>query len=229
MSVLFDNVQVNIDPRSVTIGGSWEGGFEKPWSSELVKLCYDILPKDKQTTLVDIGANTGTFSLLPVCMPNLKIESFEPNPEVLEILKANIALNKITGQVSVWDTALAETQKDMEMKIPKNGESGFTCVGNPLRFNDYRTVQIRTMTLDDFTTFNNVDLIKIDTEGCEKFVLMGAKKIIEKFSPTLLVEYQPKNTAQFDYKVEELDELLLSYGYKGTIVSEEDKLYRRTL
>ena len=58
--------------------------------------------------------------------------------------------------------------------------------------------------------FNNISVIKIDVEGYEYYVLNGAKDIINKYSPTLIVEIGLDN-------IDRVLDLLNEMGY---IISE---------
>jgi hypothetical protein len=54
---------------------------------------------------------------------------------------------------------------------------------------------VETRTLDDLvrdTGLEVVDLVKIDVEGHELEVLKGAKNAIERFLPTIFIEYSPQ-------------------------------------
>ena len=50
---------------------------------------------------------------------------------------------------------------------------------------------VKTETLDHFVTeksISGVDLIKIDTEGTENFILQGAEETIQQFHPIIICE-----------------------------------------
>ncbi len=52
---------------------------------------------------------------------------------------------------------------------------------------------IQSITLDDYVFTNKLkpDVIKIDVEGYEYFVLEGAVKIINKYNPIIILSYHP--------------------------------------
>ena len=60
--------------------------------------------------------------------------------------------------------------------------------------------------------------MKIDTEGCELFVLKGAEKTIRRDHPEILLEYNEINCKQFSYKPIKIKQLLARWGYSGTIL-----------
>ncbi|MEZ5037035.1 MAG: FkbM family methyltransferase [Chitinophagales bacterium] len=56
--------------------------------------------------------------------------------------------------------------------------------------------------------------MKIDVEGWEKFVLLGAKNVLNNFSPILLVEFTQANTQAAGYNVLEIYDIMTNLGYK---------------
>ena len=61
---------------------------------------------------------------------------------------------------------------------------------------DVQFVKVSTIdkTFSDFS--GEVDLIKIDTEGWEYFVLKGGKQTINKYRPIILMEFEEINMNQ---------------------------------
>jgi FkbM family methyltransferase len=58
------------------------------------------------------------------------------------------------------------------------------------------TEKVKVIKLDDWAAiehFNRLDFIKIDVEGNEMKTLHGAKQIIKKFAPTLMVEMEQRH------------------------------------
>jgi predicted O-methyltransferase YrrM len=72
-----------------------------------------------------------------------------------------------------------------------------------------------------------VDLIKIDTEGCELFVLLGGEQLIRQHHPGILMEFEERNTAQFGYHPNEIVRLLDSWGYSFVKISGCDVYFYR--
>ena len=66
----------------------------------------------------------------------------------------------------------------------------------------------------DFFNFPHLDLIKIDTQGFEREILLGARATIKKHHPTLILEAVDKKTREIE---EGIQELLPDYEIKAVI------------
>ena len=136
----------------------------------------------KEVTLVDIGANVGSY--LDLVKKNLKVKkifAFEPSKTAYNILKNNYQNNKII----IENFALSNSnsiKKFFEYSL--NSQSSFykiTSKNNP--FNKINKIyKIRTIKLDKY--FKNqkeiIDICKIDIQGEELNVLHGMRKLLKK-------------------------------------------------
>ncbi len=218
---LLEDRLVRIAPDSLRFGGSWQGrprdGHPTAWDMGTIKFFYDQLAGYENPGVLDIGANTGSFCLLAAFHQGMHGHAFEPVPHIYDILRANIALNGLDGRMKAHRLALTDRNGTSVLKYPKSGrESGMSCLGNPKRFSEWIEFQVECRTLDAIAEQQNglsVDFMKIDTEGCEWFVLQGAKKLIREQMPSILLEYYEPNTRQFGYDPAEILKLLRSLGY----------------
>ena len=157
----------------------------------------------------------------------MRVYAFEPNPSVFEILNTNICLNNLHDKIKTFQIALSDKKGPVILKLPVgNSESGLACIGNPICYSDFVETGVYASTIDEVVMENNiksVDLIKIDTEGCEFFVLKGGEKFIREHKPDILLEYS--KTCQFGYKPREIISLLKFWGYKYIILSQEDMYF----
>jgi FkbM family methyltransferase len=233
--ILFDNFRVSLDLRSTKVGGSWQGitrdGVPTAWDMETIKFFYDRTLEIENPVVLDIGANTGSFCLLAEINLNIKCLAFEPMPMIYEILKNNILLNKLQHNVKPLQIALSDKKGSAVLKYPKSGtDSGFACLGKPIRFDNWTEIEVPVNTLDQVAIeqgIKKVDLIKIDTEGCELLVLKGGENLIREYHPDILTEYYEANTQQFGYSTEKIRELLSSWGYDSKKISSEDMYFFR--
>ena len=123
----------------------------------------------KWNTCIDIGSQFG-FWTRPLLKKFKTVHCFEPNTLFRECFLKNIPLDNVTlhpyGLSNNEHTA--HQSKDGQVLSMKEG-----------------SVQCRT--LDSFK-LDNVDFIKIDVDGFEDKVLIGAKRTIKKFNPVINIE-----------------------------------------
>jgi FkbM family methyltransferase len=119
----------------------------------------------------DIGTNAGvyTLSVAAACGPSVRIESFEPDPELCNRLRFNLALNRLS-QVRLNQLALGRTEGTGAL-VAGVGNKGENRVQSGATSSD-TTVTITT--LPSFLIRENIsriDALKIDVEGFEVDVL----------------------------------------------------------
>lgn len=134
---------------------------------------------------IDVGANVGLWSRFLI-KDFQTVEAFEPVPDYIECFKAN------AYGANLYEVALGETFGVINMArhngqacgdtSPATGKAGEVIVA--------KNVEIKTL---DSYDFDEVDLLKIDCEGFELFVLKGAIKTITKSKPVIVVEQKPKH------------------------------------
>ncbi|MCK4292794.1 MAG: FkbM family methyltransferase [Planctomycetes bacterium] len=230
---LFDDFKLEIDERATGPGHCWHGryrdGIPAKLTSDLERFFYKLTLGYENPVVLDIGANDGVFSLIAAINQHIRCFAFEPAPSNYDILQRNIALNNLEGRVKTFQLALADKKGTAVLKVPSSGKNdGLACIGSPLRFENWVECEVPVSTVDDFLKdygLDRVDLVKIDTEGCELLVLKGAQELIRRCHPNILLEYWEPNTKQFGYRPEEITKLLASLGYKHTMVGHEDRYF----
>ena len=218
---------VLISPETEKIGATWTDG--KVYDRPLIKLFYDnLLKKEKEEFVVlDIGAQTGSFTLLSKYFPQSRWYAFEPIAEAAEQLAVNLALNGISN-TSVFPACVSQKSGTEILKLPQDSHWGLATLGaRPLRFKSCKERKVASISIDDFINqeaINRVDFIKIDTEGWEWYVLQGAKETIKKYQPVILMEFNPQNMEQCHLNKGQLLRLLKELNYTWELVSHEDIL-----
>jgi FkbM family methyltransferase len=153
----------------------------------------------KSTTILDVGANTGLYSLLSARVnPTAEIFAFEPYFYNAQRLKKNIELNKCNN-ITVIENAVGEMNNVVQFSIPLtemiidvasvNEEFTKSVYGNQVQ---WKKVDVNQVSLDSFKETNlknkKIDLIKIDVESYEMSVFNGSVNIFNTDRPVVLFE-----------------------------------------
>ena len=140
---------------------------------------------------VDVGANVGQHSLFAAAKVGStgKVFAFEPIPSSAEQIRLSKNRNNFN-----WLTIIQKAVSDSAGKIDfyKYGLSDIS--SRNLNFIDRpaEKIQVEMTTLDtEIKNIGRIDCIKIDVEGYEMDVLNGAKEIINKHKPVIILEYSP--------------------------------------
>lgn len=200
-----DDIIINVLENDWS-GMDFIGG--KLWEPHIIQfLTYEL---NSTSNFIDIGSNYGYISICASKLCN-KVFSFEPQLLMYNLSKASIADNAITN-IEVFNLALGDETKETNLsKINYLGE-GIHVGEVSIRYSNDVGEAIKVVKLDDI--FNNsVDIIKIDVQGYEKFVLNGSKEIIKKYTPTLIIEVETHQLGKFNYNSEDLFNFIRNLNY----------------
>lgn len=137
--------------------------------------CFHYLQTSKKRIAIDVGAHIGFWSYY-LCKNFGHVHSFEPIESHIECFKKNVTNTNFTLHEIGLGNKKAKTSFNIPVEI-----SGMASV------NDKKEGEIPMLPLDTFN-FNEVDFIKIDVEGYEKFVIEGAKYTILRNKPIIILE-----------------------------------------
>ncbi|OOQ58067.1 FkbM family methyltransferase [Mucilaginibacter pedocola] len=167
-----------------------------------------LIANYQKPVLVDIGANCGYYSTkyAAACQ---KVFSFEPVKGTFSLLKRNVRRNNLSNIVP-FNLGLSNSPGSLTINIynSSGNNSIFERVlpeGHPLQKTGTETIRLET--LDNLVATGQVlppDVIKIDVEGAELFVLKGAENTILKHRPAILLEYSENTSTDAGYAKEEL-------------------------
>ena len=154
------------------------------------KYCIPELEKPEQikgTTIIDAGAYIGDTALLLSELSPERIVLFEPVPENMELCKKTVQMNNLSGIV-FEQRALGAEQGILEMYIAGEGSTVYPRCEDQVFYQE-RTITVPVITLDQYVETNNmnVGLIKADIEGSESDLLCGARSVITKQRPVLII------------------------------------------
>ena len=155
--------------------------------------------------VVDAGACYGSYTI-PALLQGATVYAYEPYPPLYEELKYNVEVNGLSSNLKAVDKALWSTSGQI-FALPRYDLSVLRRKGD-----NQPIINVSTVTLDDdLNDLTRLDWIKIDTEGAEIEILKGARQLIEKFNPRILVEWHadrnqdPEMKYLEGWKIQEID------------------------
>lgn len=158
------------------------GPRQEEGERHLLKRLMGILPLN--AIVYDVGAYKGCYSDYLICgRPDLTIHAFEPNPLLIDELKATAA-----GRFTVHQFALGDQEGESVLHDPEvGGSQGASLIGQAVEelYRDWPkqklTVQVKTLDAVAKTLKSpRIDYIKIDAEGYDLMVLRGASELIRE-------------------------------------------------
>jgi FkbM family methyltransferase len=159
----------------------------------------------KNRTYIDVGACQGT-TMLPYSRLFQKVFGYEPNKKNFELCLKNLRLNDSKNCI-VKNNAVMDKKVNGLTILHSGGNSG--CY----YFKEDSSSDITSVILDE-ENIQDVDFIKVDTEGSELYVLKGAINIIKNYKPLIQIELNGLSETNFGIKSEDTINFLQQLGYK---------------
>jgi FkbM family methyltransferase len=166
---------------------------------------------DNFRTIVDIGANIGSFAIYAAqSNPLATIYCFEPEPANFDSLKNNIDINGLHDRVSAFQCAVASVSGDRQLAVidPLSNSFHMVPVGASMQ-----TVPCTTVgAILDNLGLDQIDLLKLNCEGAEYEILEGCRA--EDFSRISNIRLEYHNLDAPGKHGESLSQLLRAHGYR---------------
>lgn len=155
--------------------------------------------------VVDVGANIGVYTAFTAkrVAPDGHVYAFEPNPDVFERLQANVTAPNIQLFAGAVGSETGCVKLGLNPDTAKSSVVRHDVAG--------ATVSVPCVTLDAFVRENlgerRIDYLKIDVEGFDYNVLLGARECLaRKVIGFLQTECSENRTEMF--------QLLTDHGYR---------------
>lgn len=175
---------------------------------------FEIRPGD---AVVDVGAHVGAFTVLAaISAPRVTVTAVEPSPSLAPWLRRNVARNRLRNVRIVEAACGAEPGRAMLYgRGPECANSlhdGDVANGSVVPIAE--TAVIRLADVVDQLPGRACDFLKMDCEGAEYEILLGAEDGLLARIRLIAMEY---HLGFDDHRPEELDSLLRSHGFEVTL------------
>lgn len=146
----------------------------------------------KGDVAIDIGANIGYFTLLfsEIVGKDGRVYAFEPDPQNIPWLKRNVLKNQ-ANNVLIEPKAVGHNEGCglLYQDLTTTRTSSLLQESWSPDGKKRNAVEVQIVTLDGFcSNVDQVDMVKIDTEGFEKDVVDGGKQFFSELKPIVLIE-----------------------------------------
>ena len=163
---------------------------------------------------IDIGAHVGLWSYW-MARDFTAIRAFEPMPDHIECWRLNMEERK---NAILHTVALGQANGCVSLATRTSGSSGDTGI------EDEGPVKAEMIPLDDMA-YKRVGFIKIDCEGYEHNVLLGAEKTLLESKPCVLVEQKGEMSQKYGIPQLEACRYLQSLGAELKLEVSGDYIY----
>lgn len=174
-------------------------------------------------TVFDIGAHKGGYLYFfqDQVGQQGKVVAFEPQSLLNNYL---VSLQNLLNweNVRIEHAAVSDLSGKAILSIPYNkGRKSSPCatiIQSHMEFTIREKEEVETVTIDDYCRQHRLhpDFLKVDVEGNELSVFIGAKETLKQFRPKILFECEARFIGE--KKVAETFRYLLSIGYTGYFI-----------
>ena len=124
-------------------------------------------------TIIDCGANVGDFSLyFNYKKINIRYFGYEPSPSEYLCLKENL-YNHYTHNIALWN-------KKSVLDFYVSSQNADSSLIEPHSYE--KIIKVKTERLDNLFKNTKIRLLKLEAEGAEPEILLGAKSILHEIN-----------------------------------------------
>ena len=175
--------------------------FKKIFSS----YCLEKIAFTEGDVVIDCGANVGelnvAFNLMEI---NVNYIGIEPDKETFECLEKN----KIKDTDYFINVALSDESTEKKLFLDRVGGNS-----SIIYFGKDKFEIVKTSRLDDLDIPNKIKLLKLEAEGYEPEILLGAKKMIQHIE-YVSVDFGSERGESAENTVVEVNKFLVENNFK---------------
>ncbi len=204
----------SIGGDAIRFPARWSRYYEAGYEPETFRFFHEnIKPGD---TVLDIGGHIGLFAVVTAKLVGSggKVFTFEPTPFTRNVLQEVVKINGCAEIVEVRGEAVSS----------KRGETVFFDTGETLSNANSlvktelskNEIPITLISVDEFVKEKGitVNCVKIDVEGGELDVLIGARETLLNQRPVVRLGLHPDFISQNGQSLEDIWQILTDFGQK---------------
>ncbi|MCB9150118.1 MAG: FkbM family methyltransferase [Caldilineaceae bacterium] len=221
-TIFHDQIRFRSYGTDMALHGYYVGEIEY----HLIQFLANCIEPD--FVMFDVGAHHGLFTTITAYILKQNgwsgvIHSFEPFTDNFSLLQHNVSQNNAESFVELYPYAVANQVGEQNFIINQD-ENSDNALQSEIELDraQRNTIshKVEVTTLDSFMPqVDHVNLIKIDVQGGEPFVLQGAQNLIAKYQPIIIVE-----AVQDLPSTKETQKFLLENNYDIFGVTQDGKL-----
>jgi FkbM family methyltransferase len=141
--------------------------------------------------VIDVGANLGFTAIVFAAQvgPKGRVLAFEPSKMIFPRLVEVVEKNELS-QVECFNLGCGTGSRTETLMVPASSGNATIKREGVMLQGPVREVTIEIESLDNIALplISRLDFLKIDTEGFEDQVLMGAEQLVSRFQPVIYIE-----------------------------------------
>lgn len=174
-------------------------------------------------TVIDIGMNDGFYSMMAAAY-GCRVQSYEIQTKCVDTAKRFAELNNFENLITIHNQPISSKNEVITLKFPNKSDcdGGYTFTGSPDTWQNrthsrkplVKAKKFASVALDSIAPSPTyVDWLKIDTEGHEQDILLGASDLFRSHRVGLAtVEWNPFYWNQ-PMNISVFAKILVEYGY----------------
>lgn len=165
------------------------------YEKESLEYLNALLARIDAPVVLDIGANIGNHALAFATQAAM-VHAFEPLPEVFAVLEHNVRQNRLEN-IHVHRYALSDENSEAVLYRNRAGNVGGSSFDR--NSDDVEAVRVPKRVGDEVVGelgLDRIDLLKIDVEAHEAYVLKGLMNTLQKRCPFIVMEWAGQLTVE---------------------------------
>jgi FkbM family methyltransferase len=193
-----DGLRVRFYPSSIS-AALWVSGDARNDDVDFLRLALR-----EGDTYIDCGANIGHLAMVArrIVGDAGAVTAIEANPRVYGYCVGNLELNHMADVVTL-NVALGEARGTVRITDRRDDDQNRVGEGD---------AEVPLRPLDELIGDVHVNLLKLDVEGYELFVLRGATRTLAN-TDVVYCELSASNSERFGYRPSDAEQLLLDAGF----------------